>query len=320
MPSLRSLICCCLLFPVIAISQQAASWSVPLGTAVDWYYQSKFGLLIYCNKEGLHALDPSQQKIVWSNPAFKNIKSEQFFEPKDIPLMMVWDLPTKKKPKLLQSGEKRSLLLDPLTGKTLFDTELIAMDRITKSGVLPGINAMWVEGYVEQNRMMAVVDIGEQKTRFIKEKPVKLAKISFVDILKPVVDPEGNILFSYGGRFFRINSSTGNTIWEKDYTMGCMFFTPNGKNLLGFNSSLAAYDLATGNYLYGDTSRIRQDPDSSIAAIQQDMRSTDTVFSPEKVLELPGKWEMKKDAFLMSGGMVANSFNYFDYYTLKGKW
>lgn len=300
-----------------AFSQtQQPLWSIDMQTQSRWFYQSRFGLLIICNEKGLHAIDPDKKAVVWSAPDFV-ISSSQFTEPRDFPLIEIRELNTKKKGGLLQKAEKRFAFLDPLTGKTLFDSELIDVERITKRAFMPGLNAVWIEGVKDDQRMMGVVDIGDQKTRWLKPKPVQLKKMTLFDILKPVVDPENNIVFVYSGKFYRVNGMTGEIIWQKDYTMGGLFFSPDGQRLFGYNNSFAMYDLATGNYLKGDTSKIHLSEEEELKMVTANMSSKDTTMTAEKVLEFPGKWEIIGNEFLMSNGAA---FNLYDFKTLQGKW
>lgn len=310
--------------------QAKPNWQVSFPKDVNWYDFTRIGTIVVLNDDGMHGVDPAQKKEIWNLPQFRNLPSSQYKSINNSPYIEIIGFkpegePPAPKTKLSLSSlksmvnnynaEERSIIIDPLSGIVMFDSKSVEMDIITEKTFLPKIGCVFLEGRKGEDRVMGLVEMATGKTRWIKEKPAKLKKITLQDHINPRIDPEGNIIFRYAGKAYRINAQSGEILWSKPAeTLSSIVFSPDKTRFFAYAGGFAVFSLQTGDLVDGKLGTMTAEDFS--AKMLKELGKRPTVTAEEVKNYFTGS-SARENALFVTG---AFGFNFFDYVTLKPLW
>jgi outer membrane protein assembly factor BamB len=185
-----------------------AFWFVDMPTEVKWLKVSPTGYVIVMCDDGLHGIDPAKQAIAWSCPAITGLEADDFENIDGSPLVLL------KKP-----NSSKTWIINSVTGTVLFDSEQYGFEKIAQRQMFIERGIFLVEGTIGSDYLLVCIDVDNGKTLWqkrISEKKSLGIGSSLVFRPKPRIDADGNFLYGTDKRILRINSATGDIMWEKE--------------------------------------------------------------------------------------------------------
>ncbi len=176
-------------------AQLSPSWNCEFKSDVNWQKVTSFGFLIVGTDDNLAGVDPESGEMLWKEPEFDGLSKSTLSELPNSPLVRI-------------TQGSNITILDPLNGKTLFNTEKAGYEDLTTKKTLFKSGGFLAAGEKDggDGNSATYVDLESGKTIWSIDGLEKL--ISVYEI-----NDEELLMIGYF-KMYRVNSSTGDIVWE----------------------------------------------------------------------------------------------------------
>lgn len=257
----------------IIYAQSSFEWNVNFDSPYDWVSLTVTGNLLVSNDKGLYAIDPEKKGIIWHQEDLHYVKSTQIEEIENTPFAYINEVREKKSSKHKLLGKLKDqvknletlgrsktnfLIINTYSGVLLFDSRDFNFTTILGKIFLLDKEAFFIMATENNQRVLALIDLNGKGVIWKTQIPIKTKKIlADKKFYKPVVTPNGDLLFSYTDHFFKLDGNTGKVIWQKKYpTIRNISFNEEAANVFyakaGMDAAFNAFSLETGAPLWFD--------------------------------------------------------------------
>lgn len=186
------------LVPAITMAQTTEKWTASTGP-VQWLRTTSAGALIACTTQGLQGIDTDNGTVSWTVAALASAPETGYEEIARTPFITV-----------VPNGQSDQLyVIEPFSGKVVFDSKTAGISNISGKYVLPENNALVVVGQkADKTATMACVDLGSGNVRWTKDN-------SFSRLTACNSAGKDAILVSTLFYAYKLDANTGAELWKK---------------------------------------------------------------------------------------------------------
>jgi outer membrane protein assembly factor BamB len=229
MKKTRAILVALLILAFSAHSQTTTpDWTIDVGgfiTQVNFLKQSDVGTLIVSSSTKLIGIDPRTKKKVWETSEVKDIKEDEFKVIDGTQYIMV---EFQKATALAKN--KTVAIFDSYNGKMVYNSRDEDI-KVRNTRIVPELKGLFIEAVKESQYFIGFLDFassqvtwtksfGKVKTGGIGIGALKRAIKSHLESVfnvEPVVDGEGNFIFSSKETVFCVDGKTGKEKWTKEF-------------------------------------------------------------------------------------------------------
>lgn len=181
----------------ISQAQVKQLWTQSYSSSINWQQVTPYGHYIVGGSDALMALNPENGEEIWSVPEFANVPMNAVSQIGGSPLLTVND-------------GSNIALIDPFSGKKMFDSRKAGILEIIDQFVLYNANGILISGRNQDQKetiVMTSLETGEVMWN-IREDYGRVVAVNEVATNEALI-----ITLFYN---YRINTSTGEILWRND--------------------------------------------------------------------------------------------------------
>jgi outer membrane protein assembly factor BamB len=209
-------------------------WTRDFAAPVEWQRVTAFGQLLVSTSAGLHAVDPSTGRVLWTHVGLAGTPEAGIDELEGSPLV------------LLNDGAQvpRSVVVNVFNGQLVFDSRLAKVDDLSAPRVLPQANSLLIAGFeagkveptlfaysMEDGRQLWKSDVLNGALNPTGNRLVSLLMTAALAVVKvepvqsaPLELGDGTFLLGALGHVMRLHADTGDVLWRTPFTGGVFEF------------------------------------------------------------------------------------------------
>lgn len=298
---------------ILVFAQQAkiADWKVNTGKAIKWVRVTPTGFVVAAADDALYGINPNTRAIAWTMDNLTGVSEDSYENLDGSPLFII-----------KEGGNDKISLVHSVTGKVLYSSAKDGFTKINKRSFFIPIGAVLIDGQIGDVHALTLVDMDNGTQKWLKKfEEMKsgglVAKLTVV--AKPILDNDNNLLYSTKEKLYRLNSSSGEIMWEKqfDKKIGATYVTPDNSRVIVITGSLS-------------NSQKEEQAESSSMVVSSSGTSGTFMMDMIKLADGSNVWAepvkiKSKFSGLMLGDKDLFAFYYagcniFDYATGKAKW
>lgn len=179
-------------------AQLREHWSAQTGE-VQWLRTTAAGALVACSSTGLHGIDAGNGNVAWSVADLANAPESGYEEIARTPFITV----------IPQGRPQELFVIEPFSGKVVFDSKSASIENIASRYILPENNALVVVGQkADKTATMACVDMSTGKVRWTKDDA--FSKLTACNSAGKDAILVGTLFYAY-----KLDANTGEELWKK---------------------------------------------------------------------------------------------------------
>lgn len=239
-------------------------WSVDFGSLISqaiFLKQSDAGTLVVSTPTKLIGINPATRTKAWETSEVKNIQESEFKLIDGTHFIMV-----EFQKEMSLAKNKTVAIFNSYTGKMAYNSRDEDI-KVRNTRVVPELKGLMIEGVKDSKYFIGFLDFassavtwtkdfGKVKTGGIGIGALKRAIKSYTESvfeIEPIVDGEGNFIFSNKEMVFCVNGQTGKEVWSKEFKDDITDFILTGdkKGLyVVYDDKMEKVEAGTGKAMY----------------------------------------------------------------------
>jgi outer membrane protein assembly factor BamB len=210
------------------------AWTRDFAAPVEWQRVTAFGQLLVSTSSGLHAVDPSTGRVLWTHVGLAGMPEQGIDELAGSPLVLLSDA----------AQNPRSVVVNVFNGQVVFDSRVAKVGDISAPRVLPEANSLLIAGFeagkieptlyaysLEDGRQLwqsgvlngALNPGGNRLVGLLMTAALAVVKVDSLQS-EPLELGDGTFLLGAVGHVMRLNSETGDVLWRTPLAGGVFEF------------------------------------------------------------------------------------------------
>jgi outer membrane protein assembly factor BamB len=212
------------------------AWTRDFAAPIEWQRVTAFGQLLVSTRAGLHGVDPTTGKVLWTHVALGGLPEQGIQELAGSPLVMITGSTGLEAP--------RTVVLNVFNGQLVFDTRIAKVGQISAPRVLPLAGSLLVGGFEVGNAQptlfaysmndgsllwksgvlaTAMNPSGNRLLGALLSATLAVVKIDPVQSA-PLELGDGTFLLGAMGHVMRFDAATGDVLWKTPFAGGVFEF------------------------------------------------------------------------------------------------
>jgi outer membrane protein assembly factor BamB len=183
-----------------AQESNTSDWSCQFDQSVKWQRVTSFGTLIVCTNNALYGINTDTGEKTWEQSTLGGLLEESYMPIEGSPFVQV-----------AKGGENPAIfILEPFQGSIVFDSKRAGIDEVMQTYILPKNLSVLIQGKAagSTETSLTMIDLASGDKLWQKEGEFALLT-SFLEM------GGDEFLLSNLWNVYRINSKSGDVIWEK---------------------------------------------------------------------------------------------------------
>lgn len=198
---LTILTCSLLLFLTSQAQTLTPSWEVSLPGKVKWMQINDWGIVIASCETGLYGIDPRDGNKIWEVTALTNVPEENYSTIPGTPLVVLAE----------RSGNAKVAIINGLTGQKIFNSNESGIEKVQSKRVISEIEGVMISYSNEAGDGVALYSYTDGTE--VWNTSIEKAKGNALQA-QPIVDDQGNILYTNGSILYKIEGASGSILWQ----------------------------------------------------------------------------------------------------------
>jgi outer membrane protein assembly factor BamB len=200
----KFLLSTCLLLATFMVFAGDPSWKGKYN-GLKWYQTSPTGMLIVCDADALHGVDPSTGKDIWAIDFLRNIKEDNYDPIENSPMVAIVD----------RGLNPEHVIINSVNGKVICKTKDLGMFSVQKRFANAQLGAIMFYGFNKRGKpCMMLVDVVSGAKRWEAEKIFDRNTEQIVsNLYAPSADA---FLIATTKAIYKVNATTGEEVWRSE--------------------------------------------------------------------------------------------------------